>query len=268
MRLAELQQWMQGLVVHHGPLDHVGSDVILPSATLSSKERVEIYQGMYPMRMREALETDYPGVAHFLGSDSFAELISAYTDVHPSTSYTLNRLGDYLPEFIAERRSLRHRPFLTDLARLERAMSEAFDAPESPRLSEADLANLDPDRVAGAKLSTVASLRLVEVRYNVDDYLSSVRDATDEAPHDHPKPKLSSASIAIFRRDYGVFRLQVASSAFAVLADIQTGERTVGEIVRAALKRRGKRAAAPDDFTRWFRSWTSEGILASASFPS
>jgi hypothetical protein len=255
---------MQGLVVHHGPLPDgsVGSDVILPSPTLTPTERVEIYQGMYPLRMQEAIETDYPGVAHFLGAEGFAELVSAYTEVHPSTSYTLNRLGDHLPGFIAERRSLRHRPFLTDLARLELAMTEAFDAEESPVLGEAGLAALDPERLAFARLSVVASLRLVEVRYNVDDYLTSVREAEDGGPHSHPKPKLTPTSIAVFRRNYGVCRLPVSPAAYSVLEDLKAGRGTVGEIVTAALKRRGKRAASPDDFSRWFRSWTSEGMLS------
>jgi len=67
--LERLQRWMQSVVVHPGPIEQAlgspeadalvpaprVSEVILPSKTLSSAERVEIYHGMYPLRMEEAL---------------------------------------------------------------------------------------------------------------------------------------------------------------------------------------------------------------------
>ena len=68
--------------------------MILPSKTLTPVERVGVYQGMYLLRMIEALEGDYPAVAHFLGDEEFAELVTRYVAAHPSTSYTFNRLGD------------------------------------------------------------------------------------------------------------------------------------------------------------------------------
>jgi len=76
LSLAGLQQWMQAVVVHPRgttaaaeaaqalvPLDRVG-EVIRPSRTLTSLERLEIYRGMYPLRMIEALQHDYEALAH------------------------------------------------------------------------------------------------------------------------------------------------------------------------------------------------------------
>ena len=48
---------------------------------------------MYLLRMIEALEGDYPAVAHLLGVDAFADLVARYVEPHPSVSYTFNRLG-------------------------------------------------------------------------------------------------------------------------------------------------------------------------------
>ncbi len=56
-----------------------------------------VYQGMYLLRMIEALEGDYPAVAHFLGSDAFADLVERYAEAHPSRSYTFNRFGEPFP---------------------------------------------------------------------------------------------------------------------------------------------------------------------------
>ena len=109
----------------------IGS-VILPSSTLSPVQRVGVYQGMYLLRMVEALEGDFPAVAHVLGGERFAELVTRYVAAHPSTTYTFNRLGDRFAEFIRASRGIPRKAFVADLARLELLVTEVFDAPESP----------------------------------------------------------------------------------------------------------------------------------------
>ena len=52
------------------------ADVILPSTTLRPEERLGIYHGMYPLRMRDALAGDYPGLEHFLGEEGFARFVA------------------------------------------------------------------------------------------------------------------------------------------------------------------------------------------------
>src|SRR5207248_8962330 len=77
-------------------------EVILPSRSLRPAERVAIYQGMYLLRMEEALVSDYPALKHLLGDQRFAALVRDYVAAFPSVSYTLNRLGDHFPEFVAK----------------------------------------------------------------------------------------------------------------------------------------------------------------------
>ena len=74
--------------------------MILPSRTLTPLERVGIYHGMYLLRMDDGLASDYPALQHFLGDDGFVDLVRGYVQAHPSRSYTLNRLGDHLPEYL------------------------------------------------------------------------------------------------------------------------------------------------------------------------
>src|SRR5262245_47915279 len=112
--LGRLQRWMQAVIVAPGadseafsspaadeeiPAEQAAT-VVLPSRTLTGPERVAIYRDMFLVRMRDALQTDYPGVAHFLGEERFHRLAVDYVLAHPSRSYTLNRLGDHFPEFV------------------------------------------------------------------------------------------------------------------------------------------------------------------------
>lgn len=264
-----LQRWMQGVIVHTGsveeavrakaaraevPVDNL-AEVILPSSTLRPEERLAIYHGQYPMRMRDALSDDYPGLEHFLGEEGFARFVVDYVQAYPSRSYTLNRLGDHVPEFIKARAGLEHRDFLYDLARLERAVSEAFDAEETPRLTDAKVAAVAPEAWSRARLVPIAALRLLELRYPANAYLESVKDES----HDHPRPVRKDGFVAVYRRNFAVYRTDLSKPAFALLRDLAAGKR-LSLAIRASL-RRGGRPPGEDQLFRWFREWVAGGMF-------
>lgn len=269
LALDRLQGWMQTVIVHPGPADEAVrseaalaevpegrlADVILPSQTLRPEERLAIYHSMYPLRMRDALAGDYPGLEHFLGEEGFERFVHDYVQAHPSRSYTLNRLGDHVPEFLGRLRKLKHREFLHDLARLERAVSEAFDAEETPRLTDEQVQAVAASDWSRARLVPVASLRLLEVRYAVNAYLESVKDES----HDHPRPSRKDGWVAVYRRNYGVYRLDLSKAAIALLRDLAAGKK-LSWALRAAT-RRGGRPPGEDQLFRWFREWVSAGIF-------
>jgi hypothetical protein len=270
MRLASLQRWMQAVVVHPGTTEqalrsrdaatHLKparlESVLLPSKTLSAAQRIAIYQEMYPLRMRDALAADYPGLEHFLGN-RFWDFVAAYTAAHPSRGYTLNRLGDHVPAFLGRQGTFRHRAFLKDLARLELAITESFDSPEAPTLRAEDIEGMAPARLGQSRLVTAPSLRLVDLEWNAGDYLDTLRDEN----HDHPKPRRSGTFVAVVRRDYSVYRFPLSEAAFYVLSDLQQG-RSIAAVVERAMRRRGPRRAGAEDFLGWFRFWTAERFFS------
>ena len=269
--LQRLQRWMQDVIVHTGSVDEAVraqatraevpvddlARVILPSPSLRPEERLAIYHGQYPLRMRDALSGDYPGLEHFLGEEGFARFVLDYVQAHPSRSYTLNRLGDHVPEFIKGRTGLKHRDFLYDLARLERAVSEAFDAEETPRLTDEQVAAVAPEAWGRARLVPIAALRLLELRYPANAYLESVKDEN----HHHPRPVRKDGFVAVYRRNYAVYRTDLSKPAFALLRDLAAGKK-LSLAIRAAL-RRGGRPPGEDQLFRWFREWVAGGMFTS-----
>src|SRR5262245_21991612 len=213
--------------------------LILPSRKLTPAERLEIYRGMYPLRMMYALESDYAALEHFLGRDGFAALVRAYVTAHPSRTYTLNRLGDHLPEFVASCPGLRRAAFAADLARLEQAVAQAFDAEESPVIEADDVAAIG-ERAAEARLRPVAALRLLEFKYPVNVYLQSVRDEN----HDHPRTQAKRTWVAVFRSAYVVRRHDLSREQHALLSSLMGGA-TLGDAVDATL-RGARRTIKPD----------------------
>jgi hypothetical protein len=240
--LERLQRWMQEVVVHPGtveeavtsaaaereiPSDRLG-EVVLPSDTMTSSERIGVYHGMYLMRMEEALETDYPVIRYHLGDVAFSHLVEAYVQRYPSRSYTLNRLGDHLPQFFLDEPEWPQAAFLHDLARLELAMTEVFDEQESPVLSAEELEAVPPDAWENARLEPIAPFRLLGFRYSVIPHLVAFHE---DRPS--PTPRRRAAWVALYRRDYSVLRLELSRAEHDLLKAQELGmPRTLPEFPR------------------------------------
>jgi hypothetical protein len=194
---------------------------------------------MYLLRMVEALQNDYPAVAHFLGDHAFADLVTRYCEAHPSVSYTLNRLGDRFPEFVASSRGVRRRAFLADLARLELAVTEVFDAPETPPLTAEAIAAVREDEWSGAVLEPIAALRALSFAYPVNAYLQSVKD--DD--HDHPPTGRKATRVVVWRKRFEVWRLDVAERPYALLGPSSAASRSEGRRARREGPRGRRRGA-------------------------
>lgn len=258
--LDRLQRWMQEVVVHPGsaasavdaaaPLVQI-ADVVLPSARLTPVERVGIYHAMYLLRMEEALQSDYPNLERFLGHARFHALVRDYVQVHPSKSYTLNRLGDHLPAFLRSYRGVPKAAFCADLATLELAMTEAFDAEETGSVTAEVAAAVPENAWADAVLRPIASLRLVELRYPVTAWM-------DAAEGERPSLRRAASWVVVYRSNYQVFRQDVPREAYELLCGLVAGQ-TLGAAVEALL--RSRRRVDPDVLFRFFRQWMGSGLF-------
>jgi len=267
LALGGLQHWLQAVIVHPGSVDQALASreaaalvpagrtdrVVRPSASLTAAERVGVYHGMYLARMAEALESDYPALARFLGPEAWRRLVTAYVQAHPSRSYTLNGLGRDLPRFVRTARVARP-AFCRDLARLEWAVTEVFDAPETRALTEADLAPVAPGDWERARLVPVEALRLVVLDHDAGAHIDAVRKERRRRP---PVRRLKSR-VVVYRRHYAVYRRDQGKAAFALLGDLVSGF-TVGRALARALERRMRLEA--DDAFRLFRDWAAMGLF-------
>jgi len=271
--LPRIQRWMQAVIEQPGSAEEAVAAtparaelapedigrVILPSKTLTPVERVGVYQGMYLLRMVEALEGDYPGVAHFLGDEGFADLVTRYAAAHPSVSYSFNHFGRKFPEFVRSSR-VRKKGFLADLARLELLVTEAFDEKESPAWPAEEIARIPEAAWTEAVFAPIAAFRLGAFGYPVNAYLQSVK----EGNHDHPAVGARPTWVAVWRKNYEVWRLDLSKPAYEFLRAIAKG-RPFGKAVAAAV--RGLQGSAGDQLFRWLRDWVAEGMFAGVTLP-
>jgi len=266
--LGNTQKWMQAVILHPGsdrqavasaearkivpPSRFPG--LIRPSRTLDSFDRIGIYRGMYLARLQEALEADFPGLAHFLGPKRFSDLVRGYVDRYPSGSYTLNRLGDRLPEFIRSSPGMVRKDFLYELARFELLMSRLFDAEESPVLTPEAIAEVPPECWETARLKPVAALAVQELRYPVGAYLEAVRQGKPR-----PATRRKNHWAVVYRSQYALRWLDLSRPAYRLLKALVNGV-PLGEALSGVLRRGGQPVGEVQLFS-WFRGWVTEGLF-------
>jgi hypothetical protein len=235
------------------PPERVG-DVVTPSRTLTPVERVGVYQGMYLLRMIEALEGDYPAVAHFLGHHQFQHVVEDYAAAHPSSHWSFNPFGRHFPELVHKSRHVRRKAFAYDLARLELAVTEVFDAAESPRLTPEDVAKVPERAWASARLVPIDAFRLLSFGHNANAYLQSVKRGGE----DHPEIRRKDTWVTVWRKNYEVWRLDLDRPAFDLLSALAKGKPFGKAVAASARKLQGK---AGDQLFRWLRDWVAEGMF-------
>jgi hypothetical protein len=267
--LATLERWIQAVVMHPDGAEaglraaparrlvaaaaRDPSRVVLPSKQLTSIERLEIYAYMYYARLIEVMEAEYPTVRQILGPAAFAEACRRFVAKHPSRSRLLNGLSSRFPKFLAKilPRTHRHR-LAVDVARIERAMEDVFDAPAVEPMTAAEFAAVG----AGTRLTMNPALVLLELRYPANAYLNAVRRG--ERPR-IPRPR--ATRVIVFRRGFQVLRREQSPEQFRLLKALIAGK-PLAAAVRASI---GRGAGNADRVAKrlrgWFTDWAGDHLF-------
>lgn len=279
MSLLALQKRMAAALMR--PLaagDHLDPDAavdyIKPNDRLTSHERLEIYSRSYWYRLLDSLYEDFPGLRAVLGQLAFARLAQAYLTDRPSESWTLRNLGSHLEEWMRGRPAFAgdRLDLALDMIRLEWAHIEAFDEANKRELGPEDLLELGP----GLRIDLQPHIRLIELRYPVDNLRVKVNAASEEhgtASNAVLKRKAGGLVrrihrmqpehifLAVHRHDFMVYYRRLAAEEFRLLARLSKGL-PVGKAIGAALKD----SPVPAEELRgrvetWFAAWAEMGWL-------
>ena len=272
-KLSDLQRWMMDAITHPDGI-RAGIDssrnsppaikgqkahaIVRRSKNLTSLERINIYHEMYYLRLIDILRGDFPAVLYALGDDVFTEMAREYIIAHPSQHYDLNGLGAKFPGFMRGVKRLKHRIFLGDLAKLERAIEEVFDEQPAKALTVDELLRVPQDQWVNARLQPVPALRLVASRFPINDFLEAVRGEKDPL-----LPAAKASHLVVYRKkNLRVWRLDLDAPQFAMLNALVRGK-TVGQAVELCME-------APDaqsidlaaSVKRWFDEWAAFGFFS------
>jgi Putative DNA-binding domain len=271
--LETLERWMQEVVMHPAGAEagirarraralvaaaaRDPEAVVLPSRSLSSVERLGIYAYMYYARLVEVMEGEYPALRQVLGPDAFASICRRYVAKHPSRTRTLNGLSAKFPDFLARTLPRSHRNGLAvDIARIERAMEDVFDAPRAEPMTAAQFAAIGAGDWERTTLRVNPALVLLKLRYPANAYVTALRRG--EKPR-VPRPR--TTHVIVFRRGQQVFRRDQEPEQWKLLRSIASG-RPLAAAVRASIGGRGAGAdRVARRLARWFEDWAGAHLF-------
>src|SRR5260221_1997896 len=126
-----------------------GDDTVLAEILDSPKEKREtlfgVYRYAYGSRLVEAMRNDHELLHLYLGDEMFDEMGHAYVKARPSEHPNLRWVSQCLPDFLKSAAPYCDHPILSDLAALEKALNDAFDAAEGPVVDLSGMAGFSPE---------------------------------------------------------------------------------------------------------------------------
>lgn len=220
--------------------------IVRGDARAAAITRVEIYANAYFFRIRDALAVEFGTLSAALGEAAFHDLATAYLLAHPSTRPSLRWAGAELAGFLAGHPGAepfrRRWPFAPDLARLEWALSIAFDAPDAKPLARGDLARIGPDRFADLVLALHPSASVLGLDWPVHTLWSDVEGGASVAERAAALQR-EPVTLLVWRGDGTPRQRPVDADEAALVRALEAGE-TFGDLCARAAERVGADDAA------------------------
>jgi hypothetical protein len=204
---------------------------------LGPSARFDIYRHMYWARLGEAMAENFPSVLKVLGDTRFQRLAMRYLRDHPSRHPSLRYLGQRWPEHLA-RYPVRGFPQLADLAKLDRAVLDSFDSPDSTALTATDLKSVPPEGWGALRFRLAPSVRLLRLGHDVLQRVT--------------RPKAVPTEARVFRSGYEVRQETMNAAEARALRAIARGS-TFGQV--CVILRDPQLAA------NTLATWLDEGLL-------
>jgi Putative DNA-binding domain len=161
--LAELQASFQRAVL-------AGDDEILslipPNSRTTREVLFGVYRNAYMGRLVEMIGNDHAYLKTYAGDEYFETMARAFITAHPSRTQNARWFAEGLPDFLSGTEPYAFNPQLGELARIERTLGFAFDAPEAPVVALAELQAIDPGDWERLVFIAHPSTRLLSLQTN------------------------------------------------------------------------------------------------------
>jgi hypothetical protein len=202
--------------------------MVRPGARMSAVERLDVYANMYFYRILDVLRDEFARTLAVVGDPAFHNLITDYLldcrPAHPS----LREVGARLPGYVAQHPLALSRPWLAELAHLERAHLELFDGPDAKVLTLERIRQLAPESLPEL---TLCAIPCHAIQHNLFR-TSTAWTALEVSPSAAAAPASQPETLVIWRQELAVHHrladadeapllplLQPPGSAFALVCE-------------------------------------------------
>jgi len=214
---------------------------------------LNIYQNNYRAQLVACLEAIFPRTREWLGDDAFHDAMVRHIDRVPPYSWTLDAYGRDFPESLTL--AYPDDREVSELAWLERALDDAFVAPDHAALDAASLAQVDWD---SAILVLSPTIEIGPLGSNAPAIWSAL------AAGDHPPPAQmldAPASLLVWRQD-GTSCFRTVDALESEALRLARAGTSYGAICHHVVERLGEGEGVLMA-GRLLGQWVSEGLIVS-----
>ncbi|OQX15881.1 MAG: DUF2063 domain-containing protein [Thiothrix lacustris] len=166
MSLPELQQHFITAIFNRDQRDAAAA-LVKSHGTLDAAQRVGIYRNSVHGILWQYLESLYPVCQQLLGAAFFEAASDHYIDQQPPTRPFLAEYGAGFADFLAAHPALQQMLWIAEVARLEWARHQAWNAVNQPTADFSQLATLDAVQQARLRLELPASAHVLTSAYAI-----------------------------------------------------------------------------------------------------
>jgi hypothetical protein len=251
--LQQLQGVVQDALLQDQPLDRR----YLATANVA---QFDVYRTAYRARLRAALRDNFETLPLVMGDDAFDDLANAYIDQHPSQHYSLRWFGHQLCDFMAANEALVAHPAMVDLARMELALRNAFDAAPAAPLTSAELAAVPVAEWADLRFALHPSVQLLSLQWAV----GPVWHALKSGQEDMDPPAALAHHVLVWRLGMNTQWRSLSSSEAEFVQGLLAGH-TFGQLCEALVGQEQAAATAVASLTALIGA---EAICALSNSPA
>ncbi len=261
MKLAEIQARFQAGVLGDDERDRAAILGSIKNSPRADKATLfAVYHDAYRLRLAEFLSNDFPALRAYLGDEAFGQLVEDYVLSAPSRQRNARWYGARLPDFMGETAPWREHRNAVDLARFERALSDAFDAADAPALAIDVLQNTSPSDWPRVAFDFHPSFALLDLAKGTAAIHAATLDE-DEAP---PAPQDQEEAVIFWRDEDQCFFRAVAEDERLALLEARQGKPFEDICALLAFQLNGGDVTAR--VAGFLAQWFQDGLIAGISF--
>ncbi|MCF8484524.1 MAG: putative DNA-binding domain-containing protein [Rhodobacteraceae bacterium] len=133
----------------------------------AAPKRFAVYRNNVAVGLSKALEQGFPVVQRLVGDAFFSAMAGVFVREHPPTSPLLMLYGADFPAFLRRFPPVQHLGYLPDVAQLELALRESYQAADAAGLPVEAIAGLEADVLMASRLRLAPSLRVVQSNWPI-----------------------------------------------------------------------------------------------------
>lgn len=271
LTLKKLQQWFAKAMTH--PVGQEGHFAATPlqkiialespkylgsTSALGAYQRIELYSRQYWWRLQKHLQQIFPALVSLLGKVKFNQTIAMpYLMQHPSQHWSLNYLGDRMPEWIRQHAPIENSELYSEIAKVELEFNNSlFASAFKPILPET---LKQGDSVLVSKMYLQPYVCLIQMNQDLLAFREEVLKQPSEYWVENPMPKIAADSpyyFVIFRNSHhNASWDKISEASFLILNFLRRGA-TLEEMCEwLELQDESVKHEAESLLQEWFHEW-------------